>query len=125
MNIPKGYFQHKGKLFKHSFKGHKGRPGQVGGSRARSGDTDYPTSSTKTTDEDRQARVIYSGLKFMLPKMSREQHEALFEAVYSPGEDPDVTLKHIESYYKANSRVAISGDTPTKLFERMIKDMKG
>ena len=37
MEIPKGYFLHKGKLYKHGgpgsgFKGHSGRPGQVGGS---------------------------------------------------------------------------------------------
>jgi len=37
--MPRGFFKFKGKLFKHDFKDHEGRPGQIGGSKKRNSPT--------------------------------------------------------------------------------------
>jgi hypothetical protein len=118
------------KLFKNTFEGHKGRPGKRGGSLPRSaggGPKRYGQHKGEggITSEDREAEVIYKGLKFMLPGMTTKQHEALFEATFHPGEDPDETLSRIEKLYNANSKIVFVGDTPTNLFDRMMKDIKG
>lgn len=81
MAIPKGYFIHKGKLFKHDFKGHKGRPGQVGGSLP---DNTPNVSEGKKSKYETQKKTANELGKTVGGKGFRRPFDAQYLASYAP-----------------------------------------